>query len=252
MKNIIIFSIAALLMFMGCSKDVGPSSIGSEGSTAGEGGSMAAMTIVGDYVYRIKGGNAIEVYDISKDSTAVLVKTIHYAEGLETLFPYGNNLLVGTQFGLLIFDISDKANPTYVSTYQHVVSCDPVVAQGNYAYVTLRNGNRCNRGLTQLEVIDISNLQNPTLVKTVPMLQPHGLDADGENLVVCEGFNGFKWMNITDPENPVLKHFETSVPGYDVISRGSTFILVGSEGLYQYQYGGSKPTLLSVIPVTTP
>lgn len=249
MKNLGIFIFAVLLVFWGCSKDIGPSSIGStENGGSGEGGSMAAMTIVGNYMYRIAHGNSIEVYDISADSTAVQVRTVSAFDDMETLFPYGNYLLVGTQSGMLIYSISNGTNPTYVSRYDHVVSCDPVVAQGNYAYVTLRNGNRCNRGLTQLEVIDISDIQNPQLVKTVAMLMPHGLDADGSNLVVCEGPNGFKWMDISNPVNPVQKYFVTDVPGYDVISRGSTFILVGEKGLYQYKYGSGQPELLSYIP----
>jgi hypothetical protein len=251
MRNFMIFACAAILLFVGCSKEnVSPSSDGPDGS--GEGGSMAAMTIAGNYLYRIADGTTIEVYDISKDSTAILVNSIAAGSGIETVFPYKNYLLFGTQGGMLIYDISTPSTPTYVSTYFHVVSCDPVVAQGKYAYVTLRNGNRCNRGLTQLEVIDISDISNPQLITSINMLMPHGLDADGNNLVVGEGVYGFKTFDITDPENPVQKDFETKVPGYDVISQGSRFILVGSKGIYQYQYGSPKPVLLSTIPVNAP
>lgn len=250
MKNVAIFGLAIVLLMFSCSKDVSPSS--SDNSSTGEGGSMAAMTIVGNYMYRIAGGNTIEVYDISGDSTAKLVASVAAGNGLETVFPYKQNLLIGTSNGMLIYDISNGANPTYVSTYTHVVSCDPVVAQGNYAYVTLRNGNRCTRGLTQLEVIDISNLGNPTLVKTVPMVMPHGLDADGKNLIVGEGTYGFKWFDISNPTNPTEILFNKTVPGYDIISRGNSFILVGDKGLYQYEYGNKTLNLLSTIPVARP
>lgn len=250
MRNVAIFSIAIVLFFFSCSKDVSPSS--TDNSSTGEGGSMAAMTIVGDYMYRIAGGNTIEVYDISGDSTAKLVSSINAGNGLETVFPYKQNLLLGTSSGMLIYDISNGANPTYVSTYTHIVSCDPVVAQGNYAYVTLRNGNRCSRGLTQLEVIDISNLGNPQLVTTVSMKMPHGLDADGKNLVVGEGTYGFKWFDITNPTEPTQILFDKTVPGYDIISRGNSFILVGDKGLYQYEYGNNTLKLLSTIPVAKP
>lgn len=251
MKNLMIVSVTALLIFIGCSKDTGKVANDTGSGSTGEGGSMAAMTIIKNHLYRIAGGNSIEVYDISNDSTAKMVNNIGGNTGLETLFPFGKYLLVGTQSGMLIYDISNGANPTFVSRYDHVVSCDPVVAQGNYAYVTLRNGTRCWRGLNQLEIIDLSNISQPKLVRTMPMLMPHGLDADGINLVVGEGQKGFKWLDISDPTDPVLKHFETSVPGYDIISRGSYFILVGAKGLYQYSYGSSKPELLSFIPVVT-
>lgn len=253
MRKLIIPSLALILLALGCSKgtDTGTSSIGSGGST-GEGGSLAAMTLVGNYMYRIAGGSSVEVYDISKDSTATLVNTLQAGSGLETVFPFGKYLLMGTTSGMLIYDISNGANPQYVSTYIHIVSCDPVVAQGKYAYVTLRNGNRCNRGLTQLEVIDLSNIQQPQLINTLPMLMPHGLDADGTNLVVGEGDYGFKWFDLTDPTTPKQILFENTVPGFDIISRGNYFILVGAKGLYQYEYGNKKLNLLSVVPITQP
>jgi hypothetical protein len=248
MKNFIVILFAVILIVFSCSKD--KMSASDSGSSSGEGGSMAAMTIMGDYMYRIAGGNSVEVYDISADSSAKLSTIINPGTGLETLFPYGNYLLIGTTSGMHIYDVSNGASPTFVSTYSHVVSCDPVVAQGNYAYVTLRNGTRCARGLTQLEVIDLSDINSPKLIKTVPMLLPHGLDADGSNLIVGEGSYGFKWFDIADPTDPKQLVFENKVPCFDVISRGNNFIVVGQNGLYQYKYGAGILEKLSVIPIT--
>jgi hypothetical protein len=251
MKNLLLISLASVLLFLGCSKDsTSPKS--ADSSSTGQGGSMAAMTIVGDYIYRIAAGTNLEIYNISKDSTAVILSSINIGTGVETVFPFKNYLLFGTQNGMLIYEISNPESPAYVSTYEHVVSCDPVVAQGNYAYVTLRNGNRCNRGRNQLEVIDISDIANPTLVSTFAMVNPHGLSVDGKQMVVGEGDYGFKSFDLSDPENPVQKDFENKVPGFDIISQGSTFILVGAKGLYQYKYTTGKPELLSFIPISTP
>ncbi|MBS3914863.1 MAG: hypothetical protein KG003_10210 [Bacteroidetes bacterium] len=249
MKNLILISSAIVLLLFSCSKDKSMSSDTGNSST-GEGGSMAAMTIMGDYMYRIAGGNAIEVYNISADSSAELATILNPGSGLETLFPYGKYLLVGTTSGMLIYDVTNGANPGYVSRYDHVVSCDPVVAQGNYAYVTLRDGTRCNRAANQLEVVDLSDITNPQRLTTIPMQQPHGLDADGDNLVVGEGSYGFKWFDIKDPVNPKQLKFENRVPCFDVISQGDHFIVVGSNGLYQYKYGTGTLEQLSVIPVS--
>lgn len=243
---------ALVVFFMGCSKSDSSSSFDNGGGSTGEGGSMAAMTIVGDNLYRIAGGNTIEVYDISGDSTVSFVRNVSPGTGLETLFPYKNYLFIGTNNGMIIMDITNGSNPVYISTYEHVVSCDPVVVQGNYAYVTLRNGTMCNRGATQLEIIDISNIESPYLVKTIPMMQPHGLDIDGKNLIVTEGNNGFKWLDASNPTNPQQILFEKNVAGFDVISRGSEFILIGQDGLFQYEYGNNSLTLLSKIPVAKP
>lgn len=251
MKKFILYSALSALILFACSKESGMSS-NDIGTTTGEGGSMAAMTIKGNYLYRLEGGNTIEVYDISSDSSAKVVRTVNAGEGLETIFPYQNYLFLGTTTGMLIYDISSGANPTFVSRYDHVFSCDPVVVQGKYAYVTLRSsGTRCFRAVNQLEVIDISDITNPQLLKVISMLNPHGLDADGENLVVAEGSRGFKWFDLANPEDPSLISFENTVPGYDIISLGDRFILVGDKGLYQYNYNktAGKLDLLSIIPV---
>jgi hypothetical protein len=254
MKNLksLVFGTFLVLFFLGCSKSDSNMGSGNSGGSTGEGGSMAAMTIVGNNLYRIAGGNTIEVYDISGDSTVTFVRNVNPGTGLETLFPYKNYLFVGTNMGMHILDISNGSNPVYKSTYEHVVSCDPVVVQGNYAYVTLRNGTLCNRGATQLEIIDISNVEAPYLLKTIPMLQPHGLDIDGKNLIVTEGNNGFKWFDASNPINPQQILFEKNVAGFDIISRGSEFILIGADGLFQYEYGNNSLTLLSKIPVAKP
>ena len=55
-------------------------------------------------------------------------------------------------------DNSNPASPQLLSTYAHVNSCDPVVVEGDIAYVTLRSGNTCAGFTDQLDVI---NLQDP-------------------------------------------------------------------------------------------
>ena len=65
-----------------------------------------------------------------------------------------------------IYSITEPESPNFVSTYQHVVSCDPVVVDDEYAYVTLRTGTTCAGWQNQLEVIDIQTLSNPQLVAT--------------------------------------------------------------------------------------
>jgi hypothetical protein len=59
---------------------------------------------------------------------------------------------------MYIYRSETNGNIVYASTYSHIASCDPVVAQGDYAYVTLStNGTRCWCGVNQMDVIKISN-----------------------------------------------------------------------------------------------
>jgi len=156
---------------------------------------------------------------------------------------------------MYIFDNTDPSNPKLISKYWHVQSCDPVVVQDNYAYVTLRGGSTCRNGATtnsSLDVVDLSDLANPKILHTQNMLTPYGLGVSGKLLFVCEGTHGLKTFDIQNPKLPVLIGKNTSIDAFDVIVRNSgSLILVGKNGLYQFSFdeNAGDLTLLSQIPV---
>ena len=171
--------------------------------------------------------------------------------GVETIFPYRTNLFIGTQTGMYIYDISQANSPQRVSVYSHILSCDPVVAQGNYAYVTLRSGSTCrNTAANTLDVIDISNLASPKLLKSYPMKNPRGLGADGNWLFVGEGDYGLKIMDISNPLDVRQVQYFDSTKTYDVIPTQKRLIVTGPNGIYQYSYADiNQLRLLSKLPV---
>jgi hypothetical protein len=122
----------------------------------------------------------------------------------------------------------------------------------HYAYVTLRSGTACQGFTNQLEVIDISDLRTPSLVKVYPMQNPHGLGIDNGTLFICEGEYGLKVFdakNVTTIDQGLLAHFKDK-DAYDVIPLGNILVVIGKDGLYQYDYSDPKNLkLLSVIPV---
>ena len=102
---------------------------------------------------------------------------------------------------MYIYNISNGNNPVKESQFLHVQSCDPVIADEKYAYVTLRTGTTCNGVNNRLEILDIANINSPSLVKTYEMTNPHGLSKDGNLLFVCDGANGLKVYNASDVNN---------------------------------------------------
>ena len=143
---------------------------------------------------------------------------------------------------MYIYDISSPATPTFVSEFQHGTACDPVVVDGDYAYVTLRGGNMCGATESGLYIVDISNIENPELAITYPMDGPYGLGIRDEKIFICDGASGLKVYDKTDINNLIeLNHFEDIVT-YDVIPMENHLIMVGDEILYQYEYldGGIK------------
>lgn len=225
--------------------------LGLPSGSVGLGGSMARFTISQDFLYAV-GDNNMQLFDISTATNPQNTKEISLDWGIETIFPYQDNLFIGSTTGMHIYDNQDPANPTYISTYEHIMSCDPVVVEDNYAYVTLRRDNTCQQGVDALDVIDISNLSNPTLVKSYSMQNPHGLGIDTGTLFVCEGDFGLKVFNADDPNNitqNLIQYFR-DMNAYDVIPLGNVLLMIGSDGLYQYDYTDPQDLkLLSVIPV---
>lgn len=246
MKKFNLATLCALCfaLALGCatdqSADVNPN------SQTGTGGSMARFAIVGDVLYCVL-PDKLQVYTIANPTNPVSAKTIPLTVGLETIFPYKNALFIGANAGMYIFDNQQPDSPVLLSSYFHVQSCDPVVVQGNYAYVTLRGGSGCRRMATAstLDVVDVTDLKNPKLINSQTMESPYGLGVSGDQLFVCEGDRGMKIFDLADPKQPKLKHVIGDIKAYDVIPTSKSLLVTGDGGLVQYglQEGGKLEVL---------
>ena len=223
------------------------------GVSTGIGGSMARFTIVGDILYTV-GNYNLNVFDITVLTEPIQRSNIDIGWGIETIYPFKENLFIGSMNGMHIFEISDPFSPTWVSTFEHATVCDPVVANDTVAFVTLRSGTRCAGFTNQLDVIDIKNIYHPKLLKSYPMQHPHGLGIDKEALFICEGEHGWKLFEVKDLytiDQNLLKHFK-GIHSYDVIPYNDNLMLIGEDGLYQYNYADlHNVELLSSLPIVS-
>lgn len=245
MKNIAIISIM-LSLVLSCSKD---GTLGSTTSTgAGTGGSLARFTIVGDHLLAADNRN-LKVFDISNRENAIYLSNHQLNLEVETLFARDSaTLFVGTTSGMLIYDISSAPQIRLLSQYDHIVSCDPVVADQEFAYVTLHSDNsfwRCNRNINQLDIVDIRNLEDPELVNEFPMIQPKGLGIYGDTLLVCD--KGVKVFDVSDRENLKLLKAIEGIDAIDIIPNGDLMIIATSTGINQYRYSQAQLTFLSAL-----
>ena len=164
---------------------------------------------------------------------------------IETIFNRGDELFLGSMRGMYIYDISSPATPTLISEFQHGTACDPVVVDGDYAYVTLRGGNMCGATESGLFIVDISDITSPELTKSYPMDGPYGLGIKDEKLFVCDGASGLKVYDKTDVQNLVqLNHFK-DIDTFDVIPMEDKLLMIGEEIIYQYEYKENKIKLIS-------
>lgn len=213
-------------------------------SGTGQAGSLAKFTIAGSYLYIIEDDN-LHTFEISPSGELTEKNVQRAGFSVETIFTKGDVLLLGTQFGMTIYDITTPDSPKYKSEISHIRSCDPVVAQGNQAFVTTSSGSRCNRGANQLIVYDITNIELPLEINSYSMTSPQGLGVKDNLLLVAD--NGLKLFDITDPANTNIIHHLASVDANDIIPLENSWLVVGLQGMYQYQIVDNKLVKISQI-----
>ncbi|PZX55730.1 LVIVD repeat-containing protein [Algoriphagus chordae] len=220
----------------------------------GTGGSMARFTLANSHLYAVD-ETTMRVFDVENPAEPTFVKPIDLGWGIETIFPFEDKLFIGSNIGMHIYDASTPSSPTRMAVYEHVQACDPVVVNSDYAFVTLRDGTSCWNGANQLQVIDIKDLYQPTLVKSYPMLNPHGLGLAGDFLYLTEGNHGLKSFNVSDVMNIDQNQLEflTSEKSVDLIPGPNSLIVIGPDGVCQFDYSNpSKLKKLSCIQVKNP
>ena len=209
--------------------------------SAGIGGSMARFTIAQNHLYALD-GSYMDVVALSNPQQPTAKNEIMLSWDIETLFPKGTNLFMGARTGMYIYDLNNPAQPAFVSHFQHVRSCDPVVVEGDYAFVTLRSGNMCGNVESQLQVVNIKDLKNPFLVKSYPLVNPFGLGIDEGTLFICDGTDGLKIYdakNVQDISSKLLVHYK-NLQAFDIIPYQKVAMMIATDGLYQYDYSDIK------------
>lgn len=245
-----------IALFVACTelRDSGFSS--SAPADSGRGGSMARFAVNGNYLYTVSDFK-LQTFDITRPDKPVSLpqKDQFMNFGVETIFTMDTLLFIGSQTGMYIYNVARDGFPQQIAYASHITSCDPVVAAGNYAYVTLNSEHVwCGRTSNELHVYDISDPYNPALVHTERgFIHPRGLGVDGHKLFVCD--EGLRIFDISDPTKPLWTDDLTHIPeaaridAYDVIPLDGLLLLIGADGFYQFDYTGEKLAFVSKIEV---
>lgn len=217
--------------------------------TPGIAGSMARFSIVQDILYAVN-TNSLNVLDISSPLQPQLKSKSMVGWDIETIYPFRDKLFIGSATGMFIYSIESPFAPLRLGSFSHARACDPVVANDEHAFVTLRTGTACMGTSNQLDVLDIRDIQAPALIKSYPLKNPHGLAVDGKTLFVCDGDDGLKIYDISNIESLKLTGHLKGMNAFDVIAWNNRLLLMAKEGLFQYDY--SQPQnlrLISTMPV---
>jgi hypothetical protein len=221
----------------------------SNGASTGTGtsGSYALMTIMGDYLYVVDNWR-LRPFSLSNPATPLESSDYVYLSwDVETIFPNGEHLYMGTTKGMMIYETSNPESPTRIGSISHARACDPVTVQGNYAYVTVRSAGWCGGDINQLDVVDITDKTNPWLVQSFEMSDPRGVGIDGDSFFLCDGDAGLKVFDASNPAtlgDNMTKKF-SNIFAVDIIPINGVAMVIGEDGLYQYDY--SDPTDLQLL-----
>jgi hypothetical protein len=220
----------------------------------GTGGSMARFTLMDGHLFAVD-QSTLRVFDVLSPAEPKFIKPIELGWGIETIFPFNQKLFIGSNRGMHIYDASKPQDPKRIAVYEHVLACDPVVVNEDFAFVTLRSGNFCVNGVNELQVIDIRDPYQPKLTKAYPMLNPHGLGLAENYLYVAEGKHGLKSFNASDVLSIDKNQLEfiQSMKSVDLIPGPNSLIVIGPDGVCQYDYSNpAKLKKLSCIQVAEP
>lgn len=218
-------------------------------ASTGTAGSTAVMTLIGDYLYAIPEEHSLGVVHVSDSTHPTMITTMDAGYDLETIFPIQNRLLLGSKEGVYVYSIDNAAQPVQLSEFTHGTACDPVIADQDYAFVTLHSGTTCGGAANELDVLRAQDITQASLLKTYPMTSPSGLCKDGSMLFVCDG-PVVKAFNASEPANLQLLTELNVTNAYDLIAANNLLLVVTTGGLYQFDYSDpSHITQLSYLPV---
>lgn len=204
------------------------------GSTS-VGSSMALFTIVGSHLYTVDQQH-LYTFDLADPANPVQADKQHVNWEVETIYPFKDHLFIGSTTGMFVYNIHEPSHPKYVSQFNHVRRCDPVIADGDYAFVTLRINSNCFGNGNELLVLDISDIKSPKHIHTYNFSNPHGLSKDGKVLFLCDGASGLKVLDAESVQNIQVKHSFQPGVAVDVIARNQLALVMLLDGIQLYSY----------------
>lgn len=239
------FVIFCLIATLNCTKESAANNIG----TPGAGGSTARFTILGNYMYVVD-HTGLKTFDITDPLNPAYRGKKELGLNIETIFPYGDKLFIGSSTTMYIYSASNPADPKLVASaqYQIQMACDPVVANETVAYATLRVTSTCGAGMSQLVVYNIKDASQPKLETAVPLNEPYGLGMQGNALYVCER-DGLVVFDISKQYEPAEKNRVGGQVFLDVIPYGDILIaqVEGGIALYDIATDPLKPSFIERI-----
>lgn len=226
-----------------CDKDNNPGEPGT-----GTGGSLARFTIAANHLY-IADGTTLHTYSLNDPSDPQKTGSTPIGWEIETIFPWKDKLFIGSRDAMYIYSIANPDQPASLGMVSHLRACDPVIANDSIAYVTVRSGSTCGGNINALIVYDIRQILYPDQRNAIPLTSPYGLGMQGNRLFVCDGTNGLKVFDITQPYYPTQIQSLNGETFYDCIPYDTLLICMIEGGMALYDI--SNPNQINLLSKIT-
>lgn len=180
-------------------------------------GTMNRIAVDFNHVYII--GDS-KLYTLSDFSGLHKTSEIKINSGTETIYTNNNRVYLGSTSAMTAYSVSNPSKPNKIFELPHSETCDPVLANGNTAYYTLRavENEGCNAlGENTLNVVDVSSNSSAKLIESFDLKSPYGMAMASRFLLVGEGLNGLTIFNANNPRAPIKMVTLSQVVAYDVM-----------------------------------
>jgi hypothetical protein len=197
-------------------------------------GAAYDINIISDELY-LANDFDLKIFDISDQLNPIeLSRVIFEGEPRATAISGTLGILVVGNSGLNFINVSDITSPFLIKKYVNIARIYyDVIIDGDYVYCATSAG---------LEIIDITDLNNPTELATYASSEVRGLAFDGVSTVyLTTKSDGFVAVSVSDPANPQER---------DSISLGSGLIDVAVNSNYAFVTKGSAG--LSIVDISNP
>lgn len=220
------------------------------------GNQVLGIDVVGDYAYLATYYGGLVIVDVTNPNSPTFAGKIPLfnlnAPGARESWDVkviGNYAYLAAGRGMIVVDVSDKANPTVVSNLDlgGGDASQVITISGNYAFVAMRSSG--------VRIVDISNPVNPIALTTITAdfnasNWAYDVEVDGSYLYVANHFAGnIRIYDVSDLLSPILVS-TVDVPGSNKprtlnITGGVLYVGSDYEGAYVFDISNpTNPTLV--------
>jgi len=212
-------------------------------------GTINRIGVYYDHVY-VVGNDKLHVFQTNGRAISKS-QTLDIDEGSETVYVDRNRLYIGSESMVRIYLLDNRSKPTFRSKVEHSTSCDPVLAEGDIAYSTLRSvtNEGCSGSDNMLMVLDVESSKKSKLLESYDLKSPYGMAIINQHLFVGEGINGLTIFDIHDKREPEeVKRIKSTI-AYDIMAhptKQDIIIVTNKFGLKEYKMNWNNLSIQEV------